>query len=85
MPTDTKPSDRPAPAEVEPETTPDPWRDPSHPGNGSEHLTGEPRIDCYRPAGTAWSHLWCQPCNAERIDRISARLERLAKDTNHAD
>lgn len=55
-----------------------PWHDPDHPGNGPKYYTGKPCIDCDRPAGTYWSHLWCQPCNARRMDRIDASLRRLS-------
>jgi len=54
-----------------------PYADPGHPGNGPEHHTGEACVEegCDRPAGTAWSPYWCQPHNAERIDRISRQLD----------
>lgn len=56
-----------------------PHQDPGHPYNGPAHQTGEPCIEgCGRPAGTAWSPLWCQPCNAERMDDISASLESMS-------
>jgi hypothetical protein len=45
------------------------YADPSDPLNGSKHHTGKPCI--------AWSKFWCQPCNAKRMDRISASLERV--------
>lgn len=53
----------------------DPCADPIHPGNSPKHLTGKLCIEkCGRPAGTAWSPYWCQPCNAERIRRVNAGL-----------
>ena len=56
------------------------YRDPYHPGNGSEHRTGKPCIEpgCDRPAGTAWSPHWCCECNIARMDRITEQLESLA-------
>lgn len=51
------------------------YEDPSDPLNGPEHLTGKPCIErCGRPAGTAWSPFWCQPCNSERMNRIGSFL-----------
>lgn len=49
---------------------------PSDPGNSPIHLTGKLCIEhgCKRPAGTAWSPYWCQPCNAARMKRIDAGL-----------
>lgn len=57
------------------------YRDPNDPLNGEKYQTGEPCIErgCKEPAGTAWSPLWCQKHNAERIDRISASLEGLTQ------
>jgi hypothetical protein len=53
-----------------------PHHDPNHLMNGPEYHTGKPCIEkgCDEPAGTAWSPLWCQRHNAERLDRISGRL-----------
>ena len=52
-----------------------PHRDPDHPHNSSAHHTGKNCIEqCGRPAGTWWSPLWCQPCNADRLGRISGQL-----------
>lgn len=46
--------------------------------NGTKFRTGKLCIeDCGRPAGTYWSKLWCQPCNAKRMDRIDASFEKL--------
>lgn len=43
--------------------------------NGAKYHTGKKCIEeCGRPAGTAWSPLWCQPCNAARMDRIGKFL-----------
>ena len=50
--------------------------DPADPNNGPRYLTGKLCIErCGRPAGTAWSPYWCQPCNAARMNRISAFLD----------
>jgi hypothetical protein len=55
------------------------YRDPSHPRNGPKHHTGARCVEgCGRPAGTAWSPFWCQPCNAERIERVQMALETAA-------
>jgi hypothetical protein len=55
------------------------YRDPNDPLNGEKYQTGELCIEpgCNAPAGTAWSPLWCQKHNAERIDRISESLDQL--------
>lgn len=54
-----------------------PWEDQDDPRNGRQWLTGKPCVEprCGNPAGTAWSPLWCQPCNAERLNRIVAQLD----------
>ena len=51
--------------------------DPSDPKNSAKFHTGEKCIEkgCDRPAGTAWSPYWCQPCNAKRLHRVSDQLE----------
>lgn len=56
------------------------YHDPAHPHNGPQYHTGKPCIErgCTNPAGTAWSPVWCQPCNAKRMDRISGSLEKMA-------
>ena len=55
------------------------YRDPADPYNGPKHHTGKPCIEgCGRPAGTAWSPLWCQPCNAARMDRIGAQFANVS-------
>jgi hypothetical protein len=56
-----------------------PHHDPNHLMNGPEYHTGTPCIEkgCDEPAGTAWSPLWCQRHNAERLDRISGRLTEI--------
>jgi hypothetical protein len=52
------------------------YNDPADTLNGAEYQTGEQCIEgCGRPAGTAWSHLWCQPCNAKRLNNVSEGLE----------
>lgn len=52
--------------------------DPADPLNAVEYHTGKKCIErgCERPAGTAWSPYWCQPCNADRLMHISEVLER---------
>lgn len=53
-----------------------PYQDPGHPYNGEKFRSGKQCINgCSRPAGTAWSPHWCQPCNQERMDGITASLE----------
>jgi len=58
-----------------------PAADPSHKGNSSEHHTGKPCVvmGCAAPAGTWWGKHWCQQHNAERLDRISATLDSMAR------
>lgn len=55
------------------------FADPAHPGNQPSYHTGKECIerDCHRPAGTAWSPLWCFECNVERMRRIGAALEKM--------
>lgn len=59
--------------------SPPAYADPGHPGNSPKHRTGKPCIErgCENPAGTAWSPFWCQSCNAARMDRITASLDRV--------
>lgn len=33
---------------------------------------------CDEPAGTEWGPMWCPEHDADRIDRISGQLERIA-------
>lgn len=56
-------------------------QDPKHSLNGKRYQTGKLCIEsgCSRPAGTAWSPHWCQPCNAKRMDRISESLEQIER------
>lgn len=53
------------------------YEDPKDPLNGPAYHTGKPCITkgCENPAGTNWGKFWCQPCNAARMNRISATLE----------
>lgn len=53
------------------------FEDPSDPLNATKYYTGRQCVEkgCTRPAGTHWSPFWCQPCNAVRLNRISANLE----------
>lgn len=60
----------------------EPCEDPANPGNSPLHLTGKLCIEkCGRPAGTAWSLHWCQPCNAVRMARINAGLDAALRIT----
>ncbi len=54
--------------------------DPNHKHNGSRYHTGKPCVErgCSQPAGTWWSHLWCQRCNAERLVRVTGQLDAIA-------
>ena len=44
-----------------------------------KYHTGKKCIEpgCYNPAGTAWSPLWCQSCDAERRRRIGSSLRAM--------
>ena len=54
------------------------YRDPNDPLNGEKYHTGKPCVEgCGRPAGTAWSKFWCQPCNAARMDGIGDSLKKI--------
>lgn len=52
------------------------YADPEHEYNSAIYHSGIACIEsgCDRPAGTAWSPLWCQACNAKRLERVSANL-----------
>ena len=54
-----------------------PADDPLHPLNGTKYRSGRACVKCGEPAGTAWSPYYCQPCNAERLRRITASLEQI--------
>lgn len=58
-----------------------PWEDRADPRNGEAYHTGKPCIEaeCDRPAGTAWSKLWCVDCNIERMRRITRSLAELGE------
>lgn len=58
-----------------------PTHDPEHRGNAPAYWTGKTCIEkgCENPAGTAWSPLWCQTHNAERMDRIDAGFATILK------
>ena len=58
------------------------FEDPNHRGNSTKYHTGKPCVTpgCLNPAGTAWSPLWCQPCNVDRIRRITRQLEQVETD-----
>lgn len=54
-------------------------QDPNDKLNSEKYHTGKLCIEgCGRPAGTAWSPHWCQPCNAVRMDQI----EDFLRDTS---
>lgn len=48
-------------------------------GYSAKHHTGKPCINrgCGKPAGTAWTKLWCAECDKERKDGIRENLERM--------
>lgn len=50
-------------------------------GHVCQQPTGKPCIEpgCNGPAGTLWGPLWCPPCDQERLDRISAQFDALAR------
>jgi hypothetical protein len=53
------------------------YQDPNDPLNATSYHTGKKCVErgCDRIAGTHWSKLWCQPCNAARMGRISGFLQ----------
>lgn len=54
------------------------YDDANHEGNSSKYHTGKLCIEgCGRPAGTAWSLLWCFECNVERINRINEQFKQI--------
>ena len=54
------------------------FEDPTDERNGPKYHTGKLCIEgCGRPAGTAWSPLWCHPCNVVRMNRITASLTSM--------
>lgn len=60
----------------------EPADDPRHPGNHSRYKRYGKKcetLDCDRTPGTFWSPYFCQPCNGDRMRRISAQLEALTK------
>lgn len=60
------------------------YQNPDDPLNSKKYHTGKYCIEnnCFRPAGTHWSKLWCQKHNAERMkdigDFLEGELKRLA-------
>lgn len=56
-----------------------PHRDPNHEYNSAKYCTDKRCAEpgCTAPAGTAWSPLWCQAHNAERLDRVTAGLKTI--------
>jgi len=66
-----------------------PWEDPGHHGNSAKYHTGEACTEpgCDSPAGTVWSSLWCQRCNAKRLNRVGASfvaMQRMIDEANAA-
>ena len=62
-----------------------PAEDPDHPNNSDAYHTGYPCVEgCGRAAGTAWSPLWCQPCNAERLSSVRNSLKDIADHQQNA-
>ena len=61
-----------------------PHHDPNDPRNSGAYHTGKECAEpvCTRPAGTAWSSLWCRECNARRLDRIEESLQRIEERFN---
>lgn len=53
------------------------FEDPHDPLNSDKYHTGKKCIEkgCQNLAGTHWSKYWCQPCNAQRLTRITNNLE----------
>jgi hypothetical protein len=58
------------------------YQDSRDPRNGAAYRTGRPCVErgCENEAGTAWSPLWCHPCNVKRMDRIGASLEDMVRE-----
>lgn len=56
------------------------YENPDHPFNGPKYRSGHICLEhgCQKPAGTAWSRMWCFEHNAERMRRISRGFEKLA-------
>ncbi len=55
------------------------YADPNHRGNSADHHTGKPCVErgCDKPAGTAWSPLWCFDHNVERLQRCDRFFQSL--------
>jgi hypothetical protein len=63
-----------------------PAEDPDHPNNGAKYQTGKLCVEgCGRPAGTAWSPFWCQPCNAQRFRMVDQGFEACLNKLKGAD
>ena len=47
--------------------------------NSAKYHTGHLCVTegCENKAGTAWSKYWCWACNAIRLNRITASLEKM--------
>lgn len=58
----------------------EPADDPRHPGNHSRYKRYGQKCEtlgCERTPGTYWSPYFCQPCNGERLRRITSQLEAI--------
>lgn len=55
------------------------YADPADPLNGLTYRTDKPCLTrgCPNQAGTHWSPLWCQPCNAKRLQNIDKSMKGL--------
>ncbi len=55
------------------------FENPNHEGNSSRHHTGKPcwMPNCDRPAGTAWSLLFCFKCNRRRMRKIDRQIQGI--------
>lgn len=55
------------------------YEDPTSEGNHAKHHTGCPCImpGCGKPAGTAWSALWCFKHNISRMKQIEAAYQKV--------
>lgn len=58
------------------------YQDPENELNSSKYHTGNIFIirGCGNQAGTAWSPYFCQKCNSERMNRISASFNSLIEE-----
>lgn len=62
----------------------EPADDPNHKGNSKRYLKPGKKcatVGCPNTPGTWWSPYWCQPCNGERLRRISGQLNSIMANT----